>query len=222
MDMFRIFSLSHNTGLVDELWHESILSHDNLDRPSRVPKDQHVQVDKENSELFRNTRVRTVIPCQECTKPRCVLAAKLLSTEEKAAIAIIDDSRMFSCGMPIFVSESPLHKTIVVCQKSTCTSPIEAQYYSAKLVKLSPVRYKLPNYYMLNTFLLHKVFVFVKFYSNSTFLFFVKLFILDWFAFCECNNASCFTSICYSITFIISNSTFLRIFFILIALPFVV
>ena len=141
MDMFKIFSLPHNTGLVNELWHESILSHDNLDRPSRVPKDQHAQVDKENSELFHNTRVQTVIPCQECTKPRCVFAAKVLSTEEKAAIAIIDDSLMFSCGMPMLVSESPLHKTIVVCQKITRTSPIEAQYYSAKLVKLSPVCY---------------------------------------------------------------------------------
>lgn len=29
-----------------------------------------LQVDKENSELFHNTRVQTVIPCQECTKPR--------------------------------------------------------------------------------------------------------------------------------------------------------
>ena len=141
MDMFKILSLPHNTGLVNELWHESILSHDNLDQPSQVPKDQHVQVDKENSELFRNTRVLTVIPCQECTKPRCVFAAKVLSTEEKAAIAIIDDSLMFSCGMPMLVSESPLHKTIVVCQKITRTSPIEAQYYSAKLVKLSPVCY---------------------------------------------------------------------------------
>ena len=64
-----------------------------------------------------------------------------MSTEEKAAITIIEDSRMFSCGMPLFVPESPQHKTIVVRQKITCTSVIEAQYYSAKLVKLPPVCY---------------------------------------------------------------------------------
>ena len=42
------------------------------DRPSQVT-DGNSQADKENSDLFRNTRVRKVINCQECLKPRCIL-----------------------------------------------------------------------------------------------------------------------------------------------------
>ena len=54
---------------------------------------------------------------------------------------MIDEGRLFLCGMPLFNPESPVHKTIVVRQKPTCVSPIEAQYYSAKLVKLPAVCY---------------------------------------------------------------------------------
>ena len=63
----------------------------------------------------------------------------LVQRRKHPLIAIIDNSQMFSCRIPIFVSESPLHKMTVVREKTTCTSANEAQYYSAKLVKLSPV-----------------------------------------------------------------------------------
>ena len=112
-----------------------------VDQPSRVPDEKGAEADKTNSELFRNTHVRRVINCQDCLKPRCVFATKVLTTEEKAAIALVDESRLFSCGVPLFPPDSPIHKTIVVRQKLTCSSPIEAQYYSAKLVKLPAVCY---------------------------------------------------------------------------------
>ena len=110
------------------------------DRPSQVT-DENTPIDRENSELFRNTRVRKVINCQECLKPRCVYAAKVLSWEEKAAIKVIDESHLYTCGMPLFGDSSSLHKTIVVRQKLTCSSPIEAQYFSARLVTLPNVCY---------------------------------------------------------------------------------
>lgn len=100
-----------------------------------------VRLTKENADLFRNTRVRKVVTCQECLKPRCIYAANVLSFEEKAAVKVIDESRLYTCGMPLFPGESPLHSTIVARQKLTCSSPIEAQYYSAKLVTLPCVCY---------------------------------------------------------------------------------
>ena len=54
---------------------------------------------------------------------------------------MIDESCLYTCGMPLFSEESPLHGTIVVRQKLTCSSPIEAQYYSSKLVTLPSVCY---------------------------------------------------------------------------------
>ena len=70
-----------------------------------------------------------------------MFSVRVLNGEEKAAVGVIIDSKLFSCGQPLFVAESPLHKTVVVRCKVTCKSPIEAQYYSAKLVKLPPVCY---------------------------------------------------------------------------------
>ena len=40
-----------------------------VDRPSRVADEEGTEADKTNSELFRNTRVRRVINCQDCLKP---------------------------------------------------------------------------------------------------------------------------------------------------------
>ena len=110
------------------------------DRPSQVT-DENSWIDKENSDLFRNTRVRKCINCQECLKPRCIYAVKVLSWEEKAAIRVIDESHLYTCGSPLFTNESPLHSSVVVRQKLTCSSPIEAQYYSAKLVTMPCVCY---------------------------------------------------------------------------------
>ena len=58
-----------------------------VDRPSRVPDNDGAQADKENTQLFRNTRVRRVVACRNCLKPHCVFAAKVLTPQEKAAVA---------------------------------------------------------------------------------------------------------------------------------------
>lgn len=54
---------------------------------------------------------------------------------------MIDESHLYTCGSPLFTNESPLHSSVVVRQKLTCSSPIEAQYYSAKLVTMPCVCY---------------------------------------------------------------------------------
>ena len=113
------------------------------DRPSKGPPkdDQSAVIDRENSLLFRNTRVRGCMVCQECLKPRCIYAASVLSDGHKAAVRIVEDSRLYSCGSPLFGSDSPISTTVVIRQKLSCSSPMESTYYSATLVSLPPVCY---------------------------------------------------------------------------------
>ena len=59
------------------------------DRPSQIT-DENTRADKDNSDFFRNTRVRKIIKCQQCLKPRCIYAAKVLSWEEKVAVKVLD------------------------------------------------------------------------------------------------------------------------------------
>jgi hypothetical protein len=73
-----------------DLYGKEVISE--CDRPSLVPDDENSQVDKENSNLFRNTRVRRVIHCQECSKPRCIYSSAAFSAQEKLAVNIIDES----------------------------------------------------------------------------------------------------------------------------------
>ena len=66
--------------------------------------------------------------------PHFAHAARLASQPE------VDDSRVFTCGSTLFSPLSDL-KSLVVRQNIQCTSPVEAQYYSAKLVNFPPVCY---------------------------------------------------------------------------------
>lgn len=97
---------------------------------------QSAVIDWENSLLFCNTRVRGCMICQECVKPRCIYAVSMLSDGQKAAVRIVEDSHLYSCGSPLFGSDSPISTTVVIWQKLTCSSPMESTHYSATLVSL--------------------------------------------------------------------------------------
>ena len=49
--------------------------------------------------------------------------------------------RLFTCGCSLFQPTSKFYETIVVRQNCSCVTPVEAQYYSAKLVSFPPVCY---------------------------------------------------------------------------------
>ena len=69
-----------------------------------------------------------------------VYAKGKLTLQEKNALTAIDDSRVYTCGSTLFSSSSDF-KSLVVRRNIQCMSPIEAQYYSAKLVNFPPVCY---------------------------------------------------------------------------------
>ena len=114
-------------------------------RPSlQLGQSEGRDIDREHRELFRNTKVRSCIPCQECLKPRVIYSASKPSREQNIAVAQVVESQLYTCGSVLFCPTSPYHSTIVVCQALRCSDPIEAQYYSATLVsfpRLLPLRY---------------------------------------------------------------------------------
>ena len=114
------------------------------DRPSLKGSwedEEAVAADTSNKDLFNAAKVRDVIVCQECYKPRCIYAKGKLSWTERVATKKVKESRLFTCGCALFPECSSYHGTIVVRQKLSCSAPMEAQYFSAKLVYFPPVCY---------------------------------------------------------------------------------
>ena len=111
------------------------------DRPSSTPSSnaEAAQADNMHKPLLKNTKVRKVIFCGECFKPRCVYSAARLSTAEEAVTEAIINSKVYTCGSTLFPPNSPLHDTVIVRQNCCCADPVEAAYYSSALVKFPPV-----------------------------------------------------------------------------------
>ena len=61
----------------------------------------------------------------------------VLTREEKDKLCVLEDS--YTCGCVLFPPTSPHHSTIVSRANISCRDCIEAQYYSASLVKFKPV-----------------------------------------------------------------------------------
>ena len=111
-------------------------------RPSlQLGQSDAQDADRSHRELFRNTKARSHIICQECLKPRVIFSACRLSEEQKVVVAQAVELHLYTCGSVLFPPTSPHHSTIVVRQALTCNDPVEAQYYSATLVSFPPVCY---------------------------------------------------------------------------------
>ena len=96
-------------------------------------------VDKEYKKLLIASKVRAVIVCVECLKPRCVYTAGALTPDEKKCLKPLINGRMYSCGCELFPPDHPLHSTVIVRQAANCSDPMEAHYYNATCVSFPPV-----------------------------------------------------------------------------------
>ena len=84
------------------------------DRPSITSATSEAKaIDKENKKLLIASKVRAVIVCVECMKPRCVYAAGALTLDEKKCLKPLLCGRMYSCGCELFPPDHPLHSTTV-------------------------------------------------------------------------------------------------------------
>ena len=88
-----------------------------------------------------NAKVRCVIVCAECRKPRCVYSHSKPSATVLLAIKRIKESKVYTCGGSLFPEASPCLDTVVVREALVCNSPIEVQYYKSTLVSFPGICY---------------------------------------------------------------------------------
>ena len=96
------------------------------------------EFDKANRKILSSAgRVRASLTCGECFKPRCVFAEAPLSQKEKDMLYELETS--YTCGSILFPPNSPYYSSIITRVNLSCHGCVEAQYYSACLVKFKPV-----------------------------------------------------------------------------------
>lgn len=83
---------------------------------------------------FTGDRVRSVVYCFRCRKPRCIYAQKQLSTRERILLEEITANSMFSCGSPLLPPIHLLGERISMRLFGSCDDPIELAFYSSHLV----------------------------------------------------------------------------------------
>lgn len=111
-----------------------------IDRPSRVPvpSEESKEVDKRNRSLLVCGKVRGIITCGSCCKPRCIYSPSVLTLKQLEEITRVKDSNLYTCGSALFPPDSVC---IFLREALVCSSYIEAQYYSSVLVHFPPVCY---------------------------------------------------------------------------------
>ena len=110
----------------------------NLDQPSlKVTKEIHNEIDHQRKSLLVAGKVRGVITCGECCKPRCIYAKTRLSEDQQVELQRIRESDICNCVSSLFLSND----CIVVREGLLCSSVIETQYYSSVLVHFPPICY---------------------------------------------------------------------------------
>lgn len=108
------------------------------DRPSLgyTKNDDNDELDKAHCKILSSAgRFRAAVTCGECFKPRCVFSEAVLSEEDM----LCELESSYTCGIILFPPTSPYHSTIVIRANLSCRDCVEAQYYSACLIKFKPV-----------------------------------------------------------------------------------
>ena len=112
-------------------------------RPSYVPtpSEDARQIDREHKGILVKAKVKAVVCCGECHKPRCIYSNSKLSPQEKVVLDCMKETNLYTCGSPLFSEGTPLASTVITREALMCGSPIKTQYYSAVLVHFPPVCY---------------------------------------------------------------------------------
>ncbi|CAC5419773.1 unnamed protein product [Mytilus coruscus] len=106
-------------------------------RPGAAHNADENENDKQRRDLFKNTKVREVVLCSECSKPRCIFSEKKLSREQDELILRLKEYSFYTCGGALVQYDSET-VDIVVREGLACNSPIETTYYSASLKHYLP------------------------------------------------------------------------------------
>ena len=87
--------------------------------------------DEASKHLLTAARVRSIVNCGECLKPRCVYTATKLSGDETNAVEQVKCDDVYTCGCKLFPPDNPLEFTVIVRVGITCHDPMETCYYGA-------------------------------------------------------------------------------------------
>ncbi|XP_056009061.1 uncharacterized protein LOC130051279 [Ostrea edulis] len=101
-------------------------------RPGAAPANAQSEVDRQNRELFKSQKVRDVVFCGECSKPRCVYSNKKMTTEQEELLRRIKEDRFYSCGGSLLPADSD-NLGLVVKESVSCSSEVETNYFTTSL-----------------------------------------------------------------------------------------
>ena len=70
------------------------------DQPSTKPSsdEEAAEADRKHKPILKNTKVRKVIACGECHKPRCIYAAARLAREQDVFVQVVVESGIYTCA----------------------------------------------------------------------------------------------------------------------------
>ena len=109
------------------------------DKPSLNFSLEVIEEDKRNKTTLVSRKVRDVVKCSVCHRPRCVYANTELNTHLKSALTEIKDNGDYACGGTLVADEDPRRYSFIVRRELACHMSIEVAYYVAKCVSLPPV-----------------------------------------------------------------------------------
>ena len=109
------------------------------DKPSLKFSLESSDEDKNHKSILVAQKVRAVIPCSSCLKPRCIYSNSKLTVGVKQELLDIIENGDYFCGGSFVPDEDPHRKKFIVRRQVACHMPMEVAYYSAKTVKLTPV-----------------------------------------------------------------------------------
>ena len=110
----------------DSVYGKPVSSQDQPSLQSKFDDSEAAAADEAHKTLFNATKVRDVIWCQECCKPRCIFSKGKLTFTEMIYVQYIKNSSLFMCGSSLFPPTSELSSAIVVRQNCSCRLPVEA------------------------------------------------------------------------------------------------
>ena len=93
--------------------------------------DEVKKKDKNYRSTLVKAKVRAIISCEECKKPRCIYANSRHSSQEEVCVKRMKEAKTYICGSPLFPDRSPLGCTVLVRDALLCGSPMETHYYTS-------------------------------------------------------------------------------------------
>ena len=89
----------------------------------------------EETGLFTGQKVRQVVECQECAKPRCIYANHELTSRQETKLVTVISEDQYTCGAPLIEPGDAFYRVTQCRLNITCGDPIEMSYYSSKFCR---------------------------------------------------------------------------------------